>query len=83
MFRQAQRSLVEISDLQSQLENYIVAQAQEIDHLYSDALDTTYTIAKGNSVINQASRYGVAWRNFLLLFFLVLSGTLLFLHWNS
>ncbi|KAI3632576.1 hypothetical protein MIR68_009682 [Amoeboaphelidium protococcarum] len=79
--QQTERTLLEISQLQTQLESHIGSQAEQINYLYTEAHYTTDTVKKGNVVLKKTLQYGVTWRNFVLLYFLVLSLTLLFLHW--
>ncbi|KAI3646361.1 hypothetical protein MP228_009289 [Amoeboaphelidium protococcarum] len=79
--QQTERTLLEISQLQTQLESHIGSQAEQINYLYTEAHQTTDTVKKGNVVLKKTLQYGVTWRNFVLLYFLVLSLTLLFLHW--
>lgn len=49
--------------------------------LYDEAIQTTDTIRAGNTVLAKATRHGVEFRHFMLLFFLLLAFILLFLHY--
>ena len=73
--------MLEISDLNAQVATHVMSQRQQIEHIQKDALETVDTIMKGNAVLKRVSEMGVSWRNFMLMFFLVLSFVLLFLNW--
>ena len=79
--RQAEKSLLEIAQLQSTLEHHVVSQYQEMQRLHDEAVGTTDTVRSGNAVLAKATQRGVEFRNFMLFFFLLLSLILLFLHY--
>jgi hypothetical protein len=73
--------LLEISQLQTQLEAHLNAQFNEINYLHDEAIQTTDKVLKGNEILRKATASGVEYRNFMLLFFLLLAFILWFLHW--
>lgn len=76
-----EHSLLEIGELQSQLETHLSLQSHDISRLFDEAESTTASVLRGNAILHRISGGGVAYRNFMLLFFWTLSAVLLFLHW--
>jgi syntaxin 18 len=72
---------MEISQLQSTLESHVVAQSEEISRLHDESIRTTETVRSGNQQLKKVTQAGVEFRNFMIFFMLILSFTLLFLHW--
>jgi hypothetical protein len=54
----AEKALLEISDLQSQLEQHTLSQFQEVTRLHDESIMTTDTINKGNQHLKQAVKQG-------------------------
>lgn len=76
-----ERSLLHISELQGQLEMYVSSQAENVDRLYKESEETTDKVLRGNFILHRLSQKGMAYRNYMIFFFLVMSFVLLFLHW--
>lgn len=53
--RTAESSLLEISELQTQLANNLAVQNVHIDHLVMDSLATTENVQRGNQQLKKAS----------------------------
>jgi syntaxin 18 len=53
--RTAEKSLVEISELQTQLVNNLATQSAHIDQLVADSLFTTENVGGGNKQLKKAS----------------------------
>jgi syntaxin 18 len=81
--RQAEKALLEISTLQSQLTNHLAVQTLQTDRLYGDSLATTERVEQGNLQLIQAKERNRGTRKFMLIFLLGASLVLLFLDWYS
>ncbi|CAO3594083.1 unnamed protein product [Absidia cylindrospora] len=81
--RQAEKALLEISTLQSQLTNHLAVQTMQTDRLYGDSLATTERVEQGNSQLMQAKERNRGTRKFMLIFLFGASLVLLFLDWYS
>jgi syntaxin 18 len=55
IFRTAEKSLIEISELQTQLVNNLATQSAHIDQLVTDSYLTTENIGGGNKELKKAS----------------------------
>lgn len=81
--RQAEKALMEISTLQSQLTNHLAVQTLQTDRLYGDSLATTERVEQGNLQLIQAKERNRGTRKFMLIFLLGASLVLMFLDWYS
>ncbi|KAI8077802.1 uncharacterized protein BX664DRAFT_343518 [Halteromyces radiatus] len=80
---QAEKALMEISTLQSQLTNHLAVQTMQTDRLYGDSLATTERVEQGNLQLQQARERNRGTRKFMLIFLFGASLVLLFLDWYS
>ncbi|KAJ1949744.1 hypothetical protein EC988_004647 [Linderina pennispora] len=78
---ETQKSLLEISALQTQLANELSAQTQMTERLYSEAVGTVDAVDKGNEFLISARKHQSTARKWVLTVFIVLSLVLLFLDW--
>lgn len=81
--KSAEKALLEISTLQTQLTNHLAAQTIQTDKLYADAIATTEKVEQGNLQLITARERNKSSRNFMLVFLLGASFVLLFLDWYS
>lgn len=81
--KSAEKALLEISTLQTQLTNHLAAQTLQTDQLYADALATTKTVERGNTQLLSAKERNRGSRRFMLAFLIGASFVLLFLDWYS
>ncbi|KAJ1954739.1 hypothetical protein GGI12_005724 [Dipsacomyces acuminosporus] len=79
--KETQRSLLEISTMQSQLANELNAQAQMTERLYNEAVGAVDAVGQGNDHLISARKNQAAARKWVLVIFIVLSFVLLFLDW--
>ncbi|ORX61791.1 hypothetical protein DM01DRAFT_1332369 [Hesseltinella vesiculosa] len=80
---QAEKALVEISTLQTQLANHLAAQTIQTDQLYGDSLATNERMEQGNVQLLQAKERNKGTRKFMVIFLFGASLVLLFLDWYS
>ncbi|CAO3612856.1 unnamed protein product [Cunninghamella blakesleeana] len=81
--KQAEKALLEISALQTQLTNHLAVQTMQTDRLYGDSLATNERVEQGNLQLQQARERNRGTRKFMLAFLLGASFVLLFLDWYS
>lgn len=81
--KSAEKALLEISTLQTQLTNHLAVQTVQTDKLYADAIATTDTVEKGNLQLMTARERNKSSRKFMLAFLIGASFVLLFLDWYS
>jgi len=81
--KSAEKALLEISTLQTQLTNHLAAQTLQTDRLYADAVATTETVERGNLQLLSAKERNRGSRRFILAFLIGASFVLLFLDWYS
>ena len=82
IIRVTERAVLEISELQQHLTAHLVQQQDQIQHIYEDAQQATQLVERGNRVLTgSVLRRGVWGRQMLLLYFLVMTAVLWFLHW--
>ncbi|KAI8641071.1 hypothetical protein BD408DRAFT_418796 [Parasitella parasitica] len=81
--KNAEKALLEISTLQSQLTNHLAAQTIQTDKLYADAIATTEKVEQGNRQLFSARERNKGSRNFMLIFLFGACFVLLFLDWYS
>ncbi|KAJ9113618.1 hypothetical protein QFC22_005926 [Naganishia vaughanmartiniae] len=79
----AERSLMEISQLQTTLISHLASQTETIERLYDDANDAIASVDQANTQLKEAKRSGRDARFFLLVFLIGASLALLFLDWYS
>ncbi|KAJ2542821.1 hypothetical protein EV175_006026 [Coemansia sp. RSA 1933] len=79
--RETQRSIVEISTLQTQLANELNAQMQQTERLYEEAVGAVDDVSHGNDYLISARKHQASARKWVLMIFIVLSLVLLFLDW--
>ncbi len=71
----------EIATLNQMFSTAIAAQSEQIEKLYSEAVEATRHISAANVQLSKAVRTNRSARKFMLLFFLVASLAVLFLDW--
>lgn len=79
----AERSLLEISSLQSELVKNLVQQTELTDRLYEEAVGSVGEMRNAGKQLQQAKKRGEEGRMFLLIFLLGASMALLFLDWYA
>ncbi|EPS69472.1 hypothetical protein M569_05295 [Genlisea aurea] len=75
--------MIEMSALNHLLSTHVLQQAQQIEHLYEQAVEATKNVELGNKELSEAIGRNSSSRTFLLLFLLVLTLSLLFLDWYN
>ncbi|KAL0722771.1 hypothetical protein Bca4012_037370 [Brassica carinata] len=81
--RQTETKMVEMSALNHLMATHVLQQAQQIEFLYDQAVEATKNVELGNKELSQAIKHNSSSRTFLLLFFFVLTFSVLFLDWYS
>lgn len=79
----AEKSLLEISQLQSTLIAHLATQSEAIELLYDDAMGTVADLGRANDQLKKAKERGKEGRLYLVVFLVIASLTLLFLDWYS
>jgi len=79
----AEKSLLEISTLQTELVRHLVQQTEMTDRLYDEAVGSVGEVGKANEQLREARRRGEEGRLFLLVFLVGASLALLFLDWYA
>ncbi|KAJ2080801.1 hypothetical protein H4R24_002805 [Coemansia sp. RSA 988] len=79
--RDTQRSVAEISALQSQLATELNSQMQQTERLYNEAVGAVDAVDKGNEYLISARKHQSSTRKWVLFIFIMLSLVLLFLDW--
>ncbi|KAH8547642.1 hypothetical protein BGW37DRAFT_510312 [Umbelopsis sp. PMI_123] len=79
--RDAEKALLEISTLQSQLTSHLAVQTAQTDQLYEEAIATTDRVEKGNQQLIRARERNRGTRKMILAFLIGASLVLLFLDW--
>jgi syntaxin 18 len=79
----AERSLLEISSLQTELVKNLVQQTEITDRLYEEAVGSVGEMKKAGQQLTQAKKRGEEGRMFLLIFLVGASMALLFLDWYA
>ncbi|PRW20462.1 Syntaxin-81 [Chlorella sorokiniana] len=77
----AERTVREIATLNQMFSGAIMAQSEQIEKLYADAVDATHNISRANVQLDKAIRTNRSARKYMIVFFLVASLALLFLDW--
>ncbi|KAI8150401.1 hypothetical protein BJV82DRAFT_503915 [Fennellomyces sp. T-0311] len=81
--RNAEKALLEISTLQTQLTSHLAAQTAQTDRLYADSIASTERIEQGNLQLIKTRERNRGTRHFTLFFLLMASFVLLFLDWYA
>ncbi|KAJ1920817.1 hypothetical protein H4219_001053 [Mycoemilia scoparia] len=81
--RNIQRSLLEISSIQSQLAQHLSHQAAQTERLYNEAVGAVESVEVGNMSLVSAHRHQSDTRKWVLFIVIVSSFVLLFLDWYS
>lgn len=81
--QEAETKTVEISVLSHLMSTHVLQQAEQIEHLYEQAVEATNNVEQGNKELSQAIKRNSSSRTFLLLFLFVLTFSILFLDWYS
>ena len=79
----AEKSLLEISQLQSTLIAHLATQTEAIELLYDEAIETVADLDRANTQLKKAKERGKEGRLYLVVFLFIASLTLLFLDWYS
>lgn len=81
--KEVERQVVEISHLQTLIANKVVQQRDVVDELHRLTIDGVAKVESGNDELRKAARSGRDFRIFVLLFLVVCSFSILFLHWYA
>lgn len=81
--QQMETKMVEMSALNHLISTHVLQQAQQIEHLYDQAVEATHNVQLGNKELAQAIQRNSSSRTFLVLFLFVLTFSILFLDWYS
>ncbi|XP_020210898.1 syntaxin-81 [Cajanus cajan] len=81
--QETETKMVEMSALNHLMSTHVLHQAQQIEHLYEQAVEATKNVELGNRELSQAIQRNSSSRTFLLLFLFVLTFSILFLDWYS
>lgn len=81
--QETETKMVEMSALNHLMSTHVLQQAQQIEHLYEQAIEATNNVEAGNKELSQAIERNSSSRTFLLLFLFVLTLSILFLDWYS
>ncbi|KAI6676260.1 hypothetical protein NL676_037056 [Syzygium grande] len=81
--QQTETKMVEMSALNHLISTHVLQQAQQIEHLYEQAVIATENVQLGNKELAQAIQRNSSSRTFLVLFLFVLTFSILFLDWYS
>ncbi|CAN0909625.1 SYP81 [Linum grandiflorum] len=81
--QQTETKMVEMSALNHLMSTHVLQQAQQIEHLYDQAVEATKNVELGNKELSQAIQRNSSSRTFLVLFLFVLTFSIIFLDWYS
>ncbi|CAN6276383.1 unnamed protein product [Urochloa humidicola] len=81
--QETETKMMEMSALNHLMSTHVLQQAQQIQYLYDQAIEATNNVERGNKELSQAIQRNSSSRTFLLLFFFVLTFSVLFLDWYS
>ncbi|XP_061370965.1 syntaxin-81 [Gastrolobium bilobum] len=81
--QETETKMVEMSALNHLMSTHVLQQAQQIEHLYEQAVEATKNVELGNKELSQAIQRNSSSRTFLILFLFVLTFSLLFLDWYN
>ncbi|XP_022746212.1 syntaxin-81 [Durio zibethinus] len=81
--QETETKMVEMSALNHLMSTHVLQQAQQIEHLYDQAVEATKNVELGNKELSQAIQRNSSSRTFLLLFLFVLTFSIMFLDWYN
>ncbi|KAK4750182.1 hypothetical protein SAY87_027631 [Trapa incisa] len=81
--QETETKMVEMSALNHLMSTHVLHQAQQIEHLYEQAVEATENVDLGNKELSKAIERNSSSRTFLLLFLFVMTFSILFLDWYS
>ncbi|KAJ3682685.1 hypothetical protein LUZ60_012912 [Juncus effusus] len=81
--QETETKMMEMSMLNHLISTHVQQQAQQIEQLYQQAVEATNNVERGNKELSQAIQRNQGSRTFLMLFFFVLTFSVLFLDWYS
>ncbi|XP_058097575.1 syntaxin-81 [Magnolia sinica] len=81
--QETETKMVEMSALNHLMSTHVLQQAQQIEHLYEQAVEATKNVEGGNKELSQAIQRNSSSRTFLLLFLFVLTFSIIFLDWYN
>ncbi|RUS20579.1 snare-complex protein syntaxin-18 N-terminus-domain-containing protein [Endogone sp. FLAS-F59071] len=79
--KSAEKALLEIATLSTQLSTNLAAQTELTDRLHAEAVATTGRVVEGNAQLAQARERNAGTRKWVLVFLLTASVVILFLDW--
>jgi len=79
--REAEKKILEISALQQLFSTKVMEQAKQIEELYDTAVQSTMNVDSGNKMLVKTKQDMVGFRLYMLVFLIMASFILLFLHW--
>jgi len=79
--REAEKKILEISTLQQLFSTKVMEQAKQIEELYDTAVQSTMNVDSGNKMLVKTKQDMVGFRLYMLVFLIMASFILLFLHW--
>ena len=79
--REAETSMLEISNLSHLFASKVEQQSSEVEMLYTQAEQTSENLQRGNAYVDSAAKHSRDFRLLVLSFLLVASFALLFLDW--
>ncbi|OWM69994.1 hypothetical protein CDL15_Pgr025843 [Punica granatum] len=79
--QETETKMVEMSALNHLMSTHVLQQAQQIEHLYEQAVEATKNVEFGNKELSQAIERNSSSRTFLLLFLFVMTFSIIFLDW--
>lgn len=79
--QETETKMIEMSALNHLMSTHVLQQAQQIQYLYDQAVEATNNVERGNKELSQAIQRNSSSRTFILLFFFVLTFSVLFLDW--
>ncbi|MQL75187.1 hypothetical protein Taro_007575 [Colocasia esculenta] len=81
--QETETKMVEMSALNHLMSTHVLQQAQQIEHLYEQAIEATKNVESGNKELSQTIQRNSSSRTFLLLFLFILTFSVLFLDWYN
>ncbi|TKY49185.1 Syntaxin-81 protein [Spatholobus suberectus] len=81
--QETKTKMVEMSALNHLMSTHVLQPAQQIEHLYEQAVEATKNVELGNKELSKAIQRNSSSRTFLLLFLFVLTFSIHFLDWYS
>jgi syntaxin 18 len=79
--REIEKQVIEISHLQTLFADKVSQQKEAIEDIHKKAIESVDSVQRGNEYLQSASSSGRDFRFFILIFLLLCSFSLLFLHW--